>query len=328
MPFHVSKSNSLPLQQPALPKTETSGQRTAGEIILARTPAAGHKRPAGPEDQQHLEKRLRREPPNTASDLAPVQNVFSQSAGPSSSFTIARSTPGYNSVDPLLENGKLKRYFDPNLKNALNSLRDANNGEAGIREASLWLIDTEVEVEGKWTTVQTSVPQKMRAPADIDKSHLFNSSFSPNHWMFEDHYRHASTGLEFYGSDVIRFQYEQATKTPGSQIRHGDLPRKIEVATIINERTIEVLDHALRQGDTQQELISKFLTQTQNGKLIGRVMDDFGLQATAFKNDPINLAAHYKNSFQNNDSVILSVEPKPRTQDLHSTSNEVLFFTD
>ncbi len=109
------------------------------------------------------------------------------------------------------------------------------------------------------------------SPATIDILNVFRGADRP-----------------FYGSDIIRDQYQEVFSKSSPPREYS--PRRIANLGIINQRTLKAIEgyyNSDRIEEVQSELIPLFLS-TPNGRLVQRVMDDFGLQADAIIYDGEN----------------------------------------
>ncbi len=93
------------------------------------------------------------------------------------------------------------------------------------------------------------------------------------------------TNSPFYGSDIIRDQYQEVFSRGSSPREYS--PRRITNFKVVNQKTLRAIKgyyNSNRIEEVQSELIPLFLS-TPNGRLVQRIMDDFGLQADAILYD-------------------------------------------
>ena len=156
-------------------------------------------------------------------------------------------------------------YLDTDLESRLKEKRNA------ISEKVLLL-------ENKYShniRKSYSITSKYTHP-EFKHPDLFENKFMPHEWTFKQNYKEVRTESEpiVHANDVAMEQYLRVSRQNGFI---GQLPSMIVRSNVQNEG---VKDVANSHSSGTDELMSAFLTSTQNGKSTQRILDDFGLKAT------------------------------------------------
>jgi insecticidal toxin complex protein TccC len=106
-------------------------------------------------------------------------------------------------------------------------------------------------------------------------------------------YKFSDSG-KIFANDVARYQYERVSKAQGF---FGHLPSTIRRFKVVNETTLSKTEHL--ENDSPQ-MLDVFFSQTPNGKTTQRILDDFGLKATAVRREPN----------EGKTDFVIAVEPK------------------
>lgn len=136
-----------------------------------------------------------------------------------------------------------------------------------------------------YITSEDVSPQKeaARAGASIAEGRVmldfnrFTNVYSPDTWRMEANFRR-NTEVPYYASDVTLAQYHLMSRKYGFE---HVLPKQIVRANISNAVTLRFF---LEQGD--KLTVSRFLTETPNGKHTQRVLDALQMTATHLEWDP------------------------------------------
>ncbi|EJM43207.1 RHS repeat-associated core domain protein containing protein [Pseudomonas sp. GM33] len=104
----------------------------------------------------------------------------------------------------------------------------------------------------------------------------FTNSYLPYIWTFSNNERN-DTRKDYYANDVARYQYTTISR---EKEFFGHLPSLIKRENVTNEETIEKTD---KLKSDSAEMLSVFMSKTQNGKSTARILNDFGLRAVNVK---------------------------------------------
>ncbi|WP_371926011.1 RHS repeat domain-containing protein [Pseudomonas sp. PB101] len=107
----------------------------------------------------------------------------------------------------------------------------------------------------------------------------FRNLYDKYEWIMKYNFKESET-REYFASDVAKFQYAAVSRENDF---FGFLPFVLKRDYVINQDTLRVMHEA--EG-TSEERMEIFLNGTPNGKSTKRIMDDFKLVATGFRQDP------------------------------------------
>lgn len=105
-----------------------------------------------------------------------------------------------------------------------------------------------------------------------NKGH-FENKYKSHKWTFIKNYREKE--LPVFANEVTAYQYKIIAQKQGF---YGELPQLIKRKNVENNETLD-----LTKGKEGDELLNIFFEKTPNGKSTKRIMDDFGLRATAVR---------------------------------------------
>ncbi|WP_223533504.1 RHS repeat domain-containing protein [Pseudomonas sp. GL-RE-20] len=108
---------------------------------------------------------------------------------------------------------------------------------------------------------------------------MFNNSYDMSEWVFKSNYKESKT-RRYFASDVTKFQYVAVSRMNNY---FGYLPFVLKRQTVTNQETLRKMHEA---KGTSEEKLKVFFTETPNGKSTKKIMDDFKLVATDFKQVP------------------------------------------
>lgn len=104
---------------------------------------------------------------------------------------------------------------------------------------------------------------------------IFENKYKPRKWTFITNYRGKQSPTPVFANEITVHQYELIAKEKGF---YGDLPQQIKRESVANKETL-----SLTEGKHGEELYNIFFEKTPNGKSTKRIMDNFGLRATAVR---------------------------------------------
>ncbi|CAI8953980.1 insecticidal toxin complex protein TccC [Pseudomonas sp. IT-196MI5] len=107
----------------------------------------------------------------------------------------------------------------------------------------------------------------------------FRNLYDKYEWIMKYNFKESAT-REYFASDVAKFQYAAVSRKNDF---FGFLPFVLKRDYVINQDTLRVMHET--EG-TSEERMEVFLNGTPNGKSTKRIMDDFKLVATGFRQDP------------------------------------------
>ncbi|WP_256589976.1 RHS repeat domain-containing protein, partial [Pseudomonas sp. B1(2018)] len=107
----------------------------------------------------------------------------------------------------------------------------------------------------------------------------FRNAYYKDEWVFKQNFKE-SESREYFASEVARYQYASVSKKKDF---FGFLPFVLNRDYVINQDTLRVMHEA---KGTIEERLEKFLNETPNGKSTKRIMDEFNLVPTGFRQDP------------------------------------------
>jgi insecticidal toxin complex protein TccC len=108
---------------------------------------------------------------------------------------------------------------------------------------------------------------------------MFHNSYEASEWIFKSNYKESET-RKYFASDVAKFQYVAVSRV---NKYFGYLPFVLKRQTVTNQDTLRKMYEA--KGGSEERL-KVFLAQTPNGRSTKRIMDEFKLVATGFKQNP------------------------------------------
>ncbi|WP_155629704.1 hypothetical protein [Burkholderia territorii] len=128
----------------------------------------------------------------------------------------------------------------------------------------------------------------------------FTNEYTRSQWTFKYNARQVAPEYRnhFYANEIVRYQYELASVKGGFR---GELPRSIKRENVYNQQTVDVTRNL---SSNSPELLHEFMTNTPNGKMTQRILDDFGLKATNVSKTP-------NPEEPGNWDFVISVEPNP-----------------
>ncbi|KPY82059.1 hypothetical protein RA263_09660 [Pseudomonas syringae pv. tagetis] len=127
----------------------------------------------------------------------------------------------------------------------------------GYRYAPTWHYNANLQQRINWanerswmshaivTTLFNHDHDPVKKPYEITSRHWnnvdeFTNTYTPEKWMIQSNFK-ASKSNDYHASDVIRYQYENVSKTLGF---FGVLPAVIENQYVINKKTLDVTSGA------------------------------------------------------------------------------------
>ncbi|ASX26149.1 hypothetical protein [Candidatus Williamhamiltonella defendens] len=109
---------------------------------------------------------------------------------------------------------------------------------------------------------------------ELPDKYSHNNKYKPDKWTFKVNFRNKEES-EVFASHITAYQYELVAKENGF---YGELPQTIKRKNVVNKETL-----SLTKGKHGEELYNIFFEKTPNGKSTKRIMDNFGLRATAVR---------------------------------------------
>ncbi|MQT73630.1 RHS repeat-associated core domain-containing protein [Pseudomonas helleri] len=170
--------------------------------------------------------------------------------------------------------------------------RDMTKEQSAARQE---IVETEFthEASGKNAIrsryTNSSIPERFR----------FKNEYLPGRWKMMENFR--APGAEANATDVTWYQYEQISRQNNF---YGVLPQVIVRWDVIN-------NEALGATEKQEGMLVNFLDSAGNGRSTKRIMDAFGLRATAIDRQVV------RDAFKGVDIDIIAVhvEPDPAIQE-------------
>uniref|UniRef100_UPI0010357176 RHS repeat domain-containing protein n=1 Tax=Pseudomonas sp. Sample_10 TaxID=2448269 RepID=UPI0010357176 len=155
-------------------------------------------------------------------------------------------------------------YIVKDLRERLSSVDERSEGRADL-VANMFTHKVVLR-----TIVMTEPKSKNADKAKVSK--YFNM-INKYEWEFKQNYKYSDSGRVF-ANDIFRHQYKVAAQRNNN---YGELPSVIRRSKVKNQITLDKTQ-GLESGSS--ELLEAFF-QTPNGKTTQRVIEDFGLIATA-----------------------------------------------
>ncbi|WP_256261625.1 RHS repeat-associated core domain-containing protein [Pseudomonas gingeri] len=106
-----------------------------------------------------------------------------------------------------------------------------------------------------------------------DDAGLFENTYSPREWIFQENYREPAAGTHFFANDIVRRQFRLVSKIGGFE---NSRPEKIIRKHVLNYKTTKETS-GLKSGSP--EMLKVFMERTPNGRSTARILEDFGLRA-------------------------------------------------
>ncbi|MCP2020596.1 UNVERIFIED_ORG: insecticidal toxin complex protein TccC [Pseudomonas reinekei] len=129
---------------------------------------------------------------------------------------------------------------------------------------------------------------------------LFTNTYGVSEWVLKSNYKESKT-RRYFASDVAKFQYVYVSR---ENRYFGYLPFVLKRQTVTNQDTLKTMNEA---KGTAEERLGIFLEETPNGKSTKRIMNEFKLIATGFKQVPEVLTFRSENGKRVFDSADFNV---------------------
>ena len=169
--------------------------------------------------------------------------------------------------------------------------RDLTKDESAARRTA---VETGLTHEVSDNNVINSLYTNPRVPNRL----RFKNEYLPGRWKMMENYRAPIDGP--YATDVTWHQYEQISRQNNF---YGVLPQVIVRWDVTN-------NEALDATNKQEEMLVNFLNSEGNGRSTRRIMEAFGLRATAIERKEVRHAQKKLDI----DIIVVHVEPDPAVQ--------------
>ena len=169
--------------------------------------------------------------------------------------------------------------------------RDLSEEESATRQKN---VETGLTHEASGSNAIRSI----YSDSSISESYRFKNEYLPGRWRMMENFR--APGAEANATDVTWHQYELVSKRNNF---YGVLPQVIVRWDVVNK-------DALGATNKQEGMLVNFLDSAGNGRSTQRIMDAFGLRATAIDRREV------RDAFKGMDIDIIAVhvEPDPAVQ--------------
>ncbi|ACQ68167.1 hypothetical protein BJP44_06875 [Candidatus Williamhamiltonella defendens] len=191
-------------------------------------------------------------------------------------FTL--STAGFSRSPSTTESVHQSNNSTNTSNNIQDSLRKLSHSSEELPSRPMYEISLEKRqcIEGNFNTTPPLKNHKIMtnsSKSNVSSNDSFHNKYKANKWTFIYNFRGKKSPV--FANEITAYQYEVVAKEKGF---YGELPQKIKRKDVINTETL-----SLTEGKHGEELYNIFFEKTPNGKSTKRIMDNFGLHATAVR---------------------------------------------